>query len=202
MKATVTHPPPSNDLLNDIRNCTLCADHLPLGPKPLLQASPTASILIAAQAPGRITHIHGRPFHDKSGDRLRSWLGLDWETFYDPTKIAIIAAGFCYPGTGKSGDLPPRPECAPKWHPPLLAMMPNIKLNLIIGQYSIGLHMADTKHKNLTETVRNWATFWPDLLPLPHPSPRNNVWFKRNPWFEAETLPALKERVSQLLDQP
>lgn len=190
---------PHTELSTRARNCTLCAAHLPLGPKPLFQIGPKARILISGQAPGRITHERARPFDDKSGERLRDWLGLDWDTFYDPTKIALLPAGFCYPGSGTSGDLPPRPECAPTWHPPMLAAMPDIQLQLVIGRYAMDLFLGKTGHKNLTETVRDWAAFWPNILPLPHPSPRNNIWLKRNPWFEAEVLPTLRARVQQLI---
>lgn len=185
-------------LLKDVRACTICRD-LPLGPRPLVQAATSAKILIAGQAPGRKTHEIGRPFFDVSGKRLREWLGVTEEQFYDPALIAILPMGFCYPGTGKGGDLPPRAECAPQWRKPLLDLLPNIELTLILGQYALNWHLGDAKSRTLTETVRRWKEFWPTALPLPHPSPRNIRWFKANPWFEAEVIPALQERVAELI---
>ena len=185
-------------LLKDVRSCTICRD-LPLGPRPLVQAATSAKILIAGQAPGRKTHEIGRPFFDVSGKRLREWLGVTEEQFYDPALIAILPMGFCYPGTGKGGDLPPRTECAPQWRKPLLDLLPNIELTLILGQYALNWHLGDAKSRTLTETVRRWKEFWPTALPLPHPSPRNIRWFKANPWFEAEVIPALQERVAELI---
>ncbi|MBF6602772.1 MAG: uracil-DNA glycosylase family protein [Sphingorhabdus sp.] len=185
-------------LLKDVRACTICRD-LPLGPRPLVQAATSAKILIAGQAPGRKTHEIGRPFFDVSGKRLREWLGVTEEQFYDPALIAILPMGFCYPGTGKGGDLPPRTECAPQWRKPLLDLLPNIELTLILGQYALNWHLGDAKSRTLTETVRRWKEFWPTALPLPHPSPRNIRWFKANPWFEAEVIPALQERVAELI---
>lgn len=185
-------------LLKDVRACTICRD-LPLGPRPLLQAATSAKILIAGQAPGRKTHEIGRPFFDVSGKRLREWLGVTEEQFYDPALIAILPMGFCYPGTGKGGDLPPRAECAPQWRRPLLDLLPNIELTLILGQYALNWHLGDAKSRTLTETVLRWKEFWPTALPLPHPSPRNIRWFKANPWFEAEVIPALQERVAELI---
>src|SRR5690554_2947972 len=185
-------------LLKDVRACTICRD-LPLGPRPLVQAATSAKILIAGQAPSRKTHEIGRPFFDVSGKRLREWLGVTEEQFYDPALIAILPMGFCYPGTGKCGDLPPRTECAPQWRKPLLDLLPNIELTLILGQYALNWHLGDAKSRTLTETVRRWKEFWPTALPLPHPSPRNIRWFKANPWFEAEVIPALQERVAELI---
>lgn len=194
--------PTSNDdwqpLLDDVRRCTLCAPSLPLGPRPVLQFHPDARILVAAQAPGRRVHDTGLPFNDPSGDRLRDWMGIDRETFYDPTQLAIIPMGFCYPGKGPSGDLPPRPECAQTWHHHLLAQLPNLELTLVIGQYAHAYHLGKS-HETLTRRVANWRDYWPDKLPMPHPSPRNNLWLRRNPWFEAEVVPALRARVSGLL---
>lgn len=178
--------------------CTLCQD-LPLGPRPLLQINPKAKILIAGQAPGRKTHLKGRPFDDPSGERLRRWMGIDQDVFYDPEKIAILPMGFCYPGTGKSGDLPPRPECEPAWRTQILRTLPYIETTLVIGQYALKWHLGAKRGKTLTETVRNWPTFWPALLPLPHPSPRNMRWFKKNPWFEEDILPILRCKIQMLL---
>ncbi|UZJ43472.1 uracil-DNA glycosylase family protein [Marinimicrobium sp. C6131] len=185
-------------LLDDVRRCTLCAPSLPLGPRPVLQFHPDARILVAAQAPGRRVHDTGLPFNDPSGDRLRDWMGIDRETFYDPTQLAIIPMGFCYPGRGRSGDLPPRPECAQTWHHHLLAKLPNLELTLVIGQYAHAYHLGKSRG-TLTQRVANWRDYWPDKLPMPHPSPRNNLWLRRNPWFEAEVVPALRTRVAGLL---
>lgn len=189
-----------DNLMRQVRACRLCDAHLPLGPKPVLQAGPGARILIAGQAPGRRAHESGLPFDDASGDRLREWLGLSREQFYDPALVAILPMGFCYPGSGKSGDLPPRPECAPAWRDQLLAELPNIQLTLLLGQYAQQYHFGRDK-RTLTERVQAWQTSWPDLAALPHPSPRNNLWLRRNPWFEAELLPALQSRVTQLLTE-
>jgi len=185
-------------LLTEIRACTLCAAHLPAGPRPVVQAHPKARILIAGQAPGRKVHESGIPFDDPSGDRLRQWLGIDRETFYDAEKIAILPMGFCFPGTGKSGDLPPRPECAPAWRAPLLAHLPNVELTLILGRYAQLYHL-DAGKQSVTAMVRAWRDVWPEKLPLPHPSPRNQLWLRKNPWFEDEVLLALRERVRILL---
>jgi uracil-DNA glycosylase len=182
------------------RACTICKAHLPLGPRPVFQISPTARILVAAQAPGRRVHETGIPFNDPSGERLRDWMGIDRSVFYDSTRIALLPMGFCYPGTGKSGDLPPRPECAAQWRGQLLTLLPDIQLTLIIGQYAQAWHLGERQRPSLTETVRNWKAYWPTSFVLPHPSPRNNIWLRKNPWFEQEILPALKDRVSQILD--
>ena len=188
-------------IINEARACTICAKHLPLGPRPVFQISPTAKILIAAQAPGIRVHESGRPFTDPSGDRLREWMGIDESIFYDETRIAIVPMGFCYPGTGKSGDLPPRKECAPAWRAPLLATAPDIKLTLVIGQYSHAWHLKGRQKKNLTETVKGWREFADqNIIPLPHPSPRNNIWLKKNPWFAQDLLPALREIIARHLN--
>ena len=186
-------------LLAEVRDCRHCAAHLPQPPRPVLQLGHGARILIAGQAPGRKVQDSGIPFDDPSGERLRAWLGVSRAQFYDPAQIAILPMGFCYPGKGRSGDLPPRPECAPLWRQRLLAQLPKLGLTLVIGQYAMAWHLPDVK-TSLTETVRNWRERWPALLPLPHPSPRNNIWLKKNPWFEAELLPPLRARVAQLLD--
>lgn len=185
-------------LLREVRACTRCAASLPLGPRPVFQLRPSARLLIAAQAPGRKVHETGLPFNDVSGDRLRSWLGLSREVFYDPNKVAIIPMGLCYPGTGKSGDLPPRPECAPAWRERLLAHLPLIELTLAIGQYAVAYHLP-RQRASLTETVRGWLDHWPSIVPMPHPSPRNNLWLRRNPWFEAEVLPVVRVRIATLV---
>jgi uracil-DNA glycosylase len=155
--------------------------------------------LIAGQAPGSKVHQSGVPFDDASGDRLRDWMGIDKAMFYDAKRLAILPMGFCYPGTGNVGDLPPRPECAPAWRAQLLARMPGIELTLVIGQYAQAWHLKDACKANLTETVRSWRDHWPAVLPLPHPSPRNNIWLKRNGWFQDEVVPALRKRVGELL---
>lgn len=186
-------------LVEDIKSCTLCADALPFGPRPVVQINPKARILVAGQAPGRKVHETGIPFNDPSGNRLREWMGVDRDIFYNPEKIAIVPMGFCFPGTGKSGDLPPRPECAQHWRKKVLAYLPNIELTLVIGQYALAYHLPQTAEKSLTEAVQNWRYYWPMALPLPHPSPRNNIWLKKNPWFEGEILPPLKERITELL---
>jgi uracil-DNA glycosylase len=187
------------NLLKEVRACTICAKHLTLGPRPVLQVDAKARILIAGQAPGRKVHENGVPFDDASGERLRQWMGVDRDLFYEPTIISILPMGFCYPGTGKSGDLPPRHECAPQWRKLVLAHMPDIELTLVIGQYAQDWHMSETKSASLTETVQGWRDQWPSLLPLPHPSPRNNIWLKANPWFTRDVVPALQARVSDIL---
>ncbi|WP_286238253.1 uracil-DNA glycosylase family protein [Neptuniibacter halophilus] len=189
-------------LLTQIRACRLCESHLPLGPNPVIQASPSARLLIIGQAPGTRVHESGVPWNDASGNRLRQWLNTDTETFYDPARVAIMPMGFCYPGKGRSGDLPPRPECAPAWHSQLLAHLPEVKLTLLIGQYAQQYYLAGTdllkQHKTLTERVRH-HTLWPaGYFLLPHPSPRNQLWLQRNRWFELETLPLLQQRIAEL----
>ena len=164
----------------------------------MLQANPEATILIAGQAPGSRVHATGIPFNDPSGDRLREWMGINRETFYDARKIAILPMGFCYPGKGKSGDLPPIPLCAETWRQKLLDALPNIQLTLVIGQYAQAWHLP-FQHKTLTETVRDWQAYDSSLMPLPHPSPRNNIWLRKNAWFEEVTVPALQRRVASAL---
>jgi len=185
-------------LLDEVRGCRLCARALPLGPRPVLQFHPEARILVASQAPGRKAHGSGIPFADASGDRLRDWLGLDRSVFYDPERVAILPMGFCYPGTGRGGDLPPRPECAPAWRRLLLEPLGRLGLTLVIGRYAMAYHLPRAG-ASVTGLVGAWREHWPHLVPLPHPSPRNNLWLRRNPWFEAELLPALRERVAQVL---
>jgi uracil-DNA glycosylase len=194
-RGTGTHLPL---LLKDVRACTLCSAHLPHGPRPVLQVDAQARILIAGQAPGSRVHASGVPFDDASGERLRQWMGLGRESFYDPAQVAILPMGFCFPGTGRSGDLPPRRECAPQWRAQLLQAMPRIELTLVIGQYAMDWHLPGEKTQSLTDTVRVWRRHWPTLLPMPHPSPRNNIWLKVNPWFEAEVVPALQTRVRSI----
>ena len=185
-------------LLFEIRACDICAAHLPLGPRPILQAHRSAPILIAGQAPGRRVHLSGVPFQDASGDRLRDWMGISDEVFYDPRKIAILPMGFCFPGSGSSGDNPPRPECAPAWREQVLAQLPQVRLVLVLGGYAQTYHLGSPK-RSVTEAVAAWRDYWPDRLALPHPSPRNQGWFKRNSWFERDILPELRRRVAELV---
>ncbi|MEQ8415581.1 MAG: uracil-DNA glycosylase family protein [Imperialibacter sp.] len=186
-------------LLNDIRACSLCKEHLPYVPRPIIQAGSSARIVIIGQAPGMKVQQSGIPWDDASGDNLRSWLGIDRETFYNDKLLTLMPMGFCYPGTGKSGDLPPRPECAPLWHQPVIASMPEVELTLLIGQYAQAYYLKQRCKNTLTETVKNYQTYLPDYLPLPHPSPRNNIWQKKNSWFREEVLPALQSLVTPLL---
>lgn len=186
-------------LLAEVRACRLCAPHLPLGPRPVLRAGTTARLLIVGQAPGTRVHETGIPWNDPSGDRLREWLAVDRETFYDEARIAIVPAGFCYPGRKGSGDAPPRPECAPRWHPPLLAALPAIELILLVGRYAQAFYLGSRRKRTLAETVAAWPEYAPRYLPLPHPSPRNRLWLRRNAWFEAEVVPRLRDRVARLL---
>jgi len=185
-------------VLREVRACQLCAPQLPLGARPILQLDRRARILIAGQAPGRKVHESGVPFSDVSGRRLRAWMGVSDATFYDPAQVAILPMGFCYPGTGISGDLPPRPECARTWRARLLALLPEVQLTLVIGQYAAAWHLPQAAGSTLTELVADWRRHWPQVLPMPHPSPRNQRWLRGNPWFAAEVLPQLQERVRAL----
>ncbi|EHV5551602.1 uracil-DNA glycosylase family protein [Vibrio vulnificus] len=189
---------PLEPLLTQIRACQVCASALPLGANPVVQAHSEAKILIIGQAPGTKVHHTSIPWNDASGNRLRAWLDIEKQTFYNPKQIAIMPMGFCYPGRGQSGDLPPRKECAPLWHEALLKHLPNIKLTLLIGQYAQNRYLSN-KPKTLTETVQNWQAWLPDYLPLPHPSPRNTLWLRKNPWFEEQTVPYLRQQVHQRL---
>jgi uracil-DNA glycosylase len=173
-------------------------DVLPLGPRPIVQLDPKAKILIAGQAPGRKVHDSGVAFQDASGDRLRAWLGIEREQFYDPMCLAILPMGFCYPGTGSSGDLPPRPECAPAWREKILEKLESVQLTLVIGRFAHQYHLPAVG-TSVTETVKSWKDYWPSMLPMPHPSPRNNIWLKKNAWFEEELVPELQQRVSIIL---
>lgn len=193
-------PSPSLDtLLREIRACTICAPMLPHAPRPVLAAAAEARILLIGQAPGARVHASGVPWSDASGTRLRAWLGVDDATFYDATKFAIVPMGFCFPGRGASGDLPPRPECAARWHDALLAQLRDVKLTLLVGQYAQRFGLGDAFGPTLTDTLLRWREFGPQVMPLPHPSPRNVAWFNRNPWFDAEVLPTLRERVAAAL---
>ncbi|MGI2168816.1 uracil-DNA glycosylase family protein [Shewanella sp. MF05960] len=208
-------------LLKQVNQCQLCAASLTHGVRPVVQIDPQAKVLIIGQAPGRKVHDTGIPFDDASGDRLREWLGVSREVFYDAKQVAIMPMGFCYPGSysaatakkGQSGDLPPRPECAPKWHALLLAHLTQVELILLVGQYAqhyylshqrlitneLANHPLIRKPKTLTETVKQWRSFGPLCVPLPHPSPRNNIWLSRNPWFEQDVLSHIQQRVSEAL---
>lgn len=186
-------------LLFSARTCRLCAGTIPDPIRPVLQVHASARVLIAGQAPGRKVQASGVPFDDASGERLRDWMGVDRETFYDPEQIAILPMAFCFPGTGKSGDLPPPPRCAEAWREKLLAELPALKLTLVIGQYAQDWHL-DTPHRTLTETVRHWRDFDKATLPMPHPSPRNNIWLSKNPWFAEDMLPELRHRVTAALN--
>jgi uracil-DNA glycosylase len=179
--------------------CRLCAAHLPLGPRPVFRVSGSARLLIVGQAPGRIVHETGIPWNDRSGDRLRDWLGIEREIFYDRRRIAILPMGFCYPGTDDNGgDNPPRPECAPAWQARFLALMPRIELTLLVGSYAQAFHLGSSRRATMTETVSAWRDHPTALLPLPHPSWRNTAWLKKNPWFERDLLPVLRRRVAKL----
>ncbi len=189
-------------LIARIKACDLCLLHLPDGVRPVFQFDPRARILVAAQAPGRRVHETGIPFNDPSGERLRQWMGITAETFYDPKQLAILPMGFCFPGTGKSGDLPPRKECAPQWRQQLLDRLPNLQLILVIGQYAQAWHLHEKG--SVTEIVARWRDYCcqgqsPAVFPMLHPSPRNNIWLKRNPWFEAELIPELQKRVGEIV---
>jgi len=185
-------------LLAEVRACRVCAAELPFEPRPVLRARSSARLLVVGQAPGTRVHETGIPWNDPSGDRLRDWLRLDREQFYNERRIAIIPMGLCYPGKGKSGDLPPRPECAPLWHARLQELLPRLQLRLLIGKYAQDYYLG-TRRQSLGETVRHYADYLPEFFPLPHPSPRNIRWFRANPWFAAEVLPALRRRLRKIL---
>jgi uracil-DNA glycosylase len=187
-------------LLSEISACTICKDFLPNAPLPVVRASENSKILVVGQAPGRLVHESGIPWNDPSGNRLREWLEVDKEQFYNPDIFALVPMGFCYPGTGDNGDFPPRKECAPQWHNQLLEAMPNIELTLLIGAYAQKYYLGKDMKKNLTETVRVSHEYYPKFVALPHPSPRNNIWMKKNPWFEKEILPLLRSATRSILD--
>ena len=189
----------SSSLLKEIIQCRACEPHLSHGANPVIQAHPNARLLIIGQAPGIKVHESSIPWNDASGERLREWLGIDSDTFYDEQKVAIVPMGFCYPGKGKSGDLPPRKECTELWHNKVLQSLPNIQMTLLIGQYAQNYYLTNKTTSTLTETVRNWQVWAPDFLPLPHPSPRNNIWLKKNPWFESEVIPYIQKHISKHL---
>lgn len=186
-------------IIREARACTACSAHLPLGPRPLLTGSANARILVIGQAPGRLAHESGIPWCDPSGDRLRAWLGVGDDAFYDPKRIALMPMGFCFPGTGPTGDLPPRPECAPLWHDRLTAAFRSVRLTILVGRFAINAKVRP-RFQTVTGAVRAWEALLPERIALPHPSGRNNIWLKKNPWFERETLPALRQAVRSALE--
>ncbi len=187
-------------LAQEARACCLCAEELPLGPRPVFRVSSTARILLIGQAPGTKVHESGIPWNDRSGDRLRDWLQLDHETFYDESRVAILPSGFCYPGVDpRGGDKPPTKICAPTWHPRFLPLMPGVELTLLVGLYAQAHYLGKARKKSLTQTVEAFRDYQPHFLPLPHPSWRNTAWIERNPWFEESLLPVLRKRVQSLL---
>lgn len=187
-------------LLHRIRACTICAAALEAGPRPVVQFARSSRLVIVGQAPGAKVHESGVPWQDASGDRLRDWTGLGADEFYDPKKVALVPMGFCYPGKGANGDLPPRPECAPLWHARVFDLLPEKRLVLLVGSYAQAHYLPAIKgRKTLTEIVRGFQSCGPDFFPLPHPSWRSGIWMKRNPWFEAEVLPPLRKAVRQAL---
>lgn len=187
-------------LLREIRACRVCEAHLPLGANPVIRVSPTIRVLLIGQAPGTKVHLSGLPWNDASGDRLRTWLGIDRDTFYDASKIGVMAMGFCYPGVDKNGgDRPPRPECAPLWHERVWPHLRDVELVLLIGAYAHKCYLGDKGGRTITETVAAWSDHGPRFFPLPHPSWRNTGWLKKNPWFERDTLPALRARFAAAL---
>jgi uracil-DNA glycosylase len=187
-----------SSLLSEVRACTICELDLPHGARPVLQLHAEARILIAGQAPGQKVHDSGVPFDDASGKRLREWLGVTRDVFYDPKQFAILPMGFCFPGSGKSGDLAPRSECAPAWREQLLSHLNQLQLTVVLGKYAQDYHFGEAS-SSVTDLVKGWRTYWPNTVPLPHPSPRNNIWLRKNPWFEVELLPSLRQRVSEAL---
>jgi uracil-DNA glycosylase len=188
-----------NQLLNEVRLCAVCSARLPLGPRPIVQVGPEARVLIIGQAPGSKVHASGVPWRDDSGDRLRGWMGIDDETFYDEKRVAIVPMGLCYPGAGASGDLPPRPECAPLWHERLLSLLPERRLTLLVGAHALAYYLTGHGKTNLTETVRGFRRHMPQFFPLPHPSWRSTIWMRKNPWFHSEALPALREAIAKAI---
>ncbi len=191
-------------LISDVRQCTLCQDSLALGVNPVLQISPSAKVIIAGQAPGLKVHKSGIPFDDKSGERLRTWLGVDTASFYNDEVFAILPMAFCYPGKGKSGDLAPRPECAIKWREKILEQLSQVELIIAVGGYAQHWHLANKSGKTLTDTVKHWQKYYvnstPAVIPIPHPSPRNNIWLKKNPWFEKDVIPVLQSQIKNLVN--
>ena len=188
------------DLIQQVKNCSECSAHLPLGPKPVFQFGPKAPILLVSQAPGTAAHHSGKPFDDPSGERLRRWLGVSSESFYNPENFSLLPMGFCYPGKGSGGDLPPRPECAKRWRATLLARLTNVQFTLLVGSHAVRWHLSKPQ-KSLSETVADWQARWPDVAVLPHPSPRNTYWLRQRPWIEDTIVPNVQARVASLLSQ-
>jgi len=183
-------------LLNKIRACSVCRDQLPFAPRPILNFSRVSKVLIIGQAPGRKVHETGIPWDDPSGDNLRNWMGVSKKEFYDVESFAIVPMGFCYPGSGRSGDLPPRPECAPLWHDEIIREAAEVRLTLLVGTYAQTYYLRDKFRESVTETVRDFRQFLPHFFPLPHPSPRNRFWLAKNPWFQEEVVPALVQTIA------
>ncbi|MEL0105681.1 MAG: uracil-DNA glycosylase family protein [Rhodospirillales bacterium] len=189
-----------NSLLKDIRACRICEQHLPLGPNPVIRASKSAKILIIGQAPGTKVHNTGLSWNDASGDRLRDWMQVDRETFYDESRVAVMPMGLCYPGRqSKGGDKPPRPECAPQWHDPVRKQLSNVELIFLVGSYAQKYYLGKHRKKTMTETIKDWRDYLPEYILTPHPSWRTTFWLKENPWFEKDVLPELRKRVKKLL---
>jgi uracil-DNA glycosylase len=188
-----------NQILGEIRRCAVCAPSLPLGPRPIVQMGGSARVLVVGQAPGSKVHASGVPWRDRSGDRLRGWMGIDDEAFYDADRVALIPMGFCYPGAAASGDLPPRPECAPLWHGRLLPLLPERRLTLLVGAHAQAYYLRGRGRTNLTDTVRDFPRHLPRVFPLPHPSWRSTIWMRKNPWFQDEALPALRGEVARAM---
>ncbi len=189
-----------SDLVAEVRACRICEGALPLGPRPVVRMAEGARVLIIGQAPGTRVHETGLPWNDRSGDRLRDWLEMDREAFYDPARIAIMPMGFCYPGRlPRGGDAPPRPECAPRWHARLRSALPAVRLTLLVGSYAQAWYLGSRRKATMTETVAAWRDYLPDFVPLPHPSWRNTAWLGRHPWFESELVPVLRRRVKDAL---
>ena len=188
------------ELLNNIKQCRICDEYLPMGANPVMAAGKNSKIIVIGQAPGRVVHATNIPWNDKSGDNLRNWLGVTRDQFYDTSLFSLMPMGFCYPGTGKSGDLPPRKECAPKWHAPLIDCMRRTELVLLVGNYAQQYYLKKNAKSTLTETVHSFEDYLPMYLPLPHPSPRNNIWMAKNPWFSKEVIPYLRKRIKFIMN--
>lgn len=186
------------ELISEAKACRLCEAYLPLGPRPVFLVGAQARLLVVGQAPGRRVHLTGIPWNDPSGDNLRDWLGMSRSAFYDTRRVAILPTGLCFPGTGEHGDLPPRPECAPLWHPRFRSALPRIRLTLLVGQYAQAYYLGRRRKRTLAETVRAFAEYLPEYFPLPHPSPRNRLWMRKNPWFAKLVLPELRRCVDGL----
>ncbi|GMQ29737.1 uracil-DNA glycosylase family protein [Algoriphagus confluentis] len=193
------NPSPNSEIIHQVKSCRICEGKLPLGPRPVFSVDPKSKILIIGQAPGTKVHASGIPWNDPSGEELRRWLRVDRETFYRPELFGIMPKGFCYPGRGKGGDLPPMAECAPTWHGQLRRLMPEIQLTLLVGSYAHAYYLEDRRKKNLTETVRAFGEYLPEFFPLVHPSPRNRLWMRRNPWFEERVIPELQDLIHRFL---